>query len=98
MKEVNKEVLKEAANRLMFDMKDNEYDKLLDEFGSIQHQLSLIGQIEGVDETSPMTFPFDLSIDFLRDDIPETPLPVEDVLKNASEVKDEQIKLPKVVG
>ena len=32
MKEVNKEVLKDAANRLLFDMKDEEYDTLLNEF------------------------------------------------------------------
>ena len=41
---------------------------------------------------------FDVSIDYLRDDIPEEPLKAEDVLKNAGNVKDGQIKLPKVVG
>lgn len=98
MKTINKDVLKDAANRLLFDMKDSEYDTLLSEFDSIQHQLSLMGKIEGVNETAPMTFPFDVSIDFLREDEPETPLAIDDVLKNAGEVKDGQIKLPKVVG
>ena len=98
MKTINKGVLKDAANRLLFDMKDSEYDTLLSEFDSIQHQLSLMGKIEGVNETTPMTFPFDVSIDFLREDEPETPLAIDDVLKNAGEVKDGQIKLPKVVG
>ena len=54
--------------------------------------------IGGVDEATPMTFPFDVSIDYLRDDVPEEPLKAEDVLKNAGNVKDGQIKLPKVVG
>ena len=98
VKEVNKEVLKDAANRLLFDMKDEEYDTLLNEFGAIQHQLNLIGNIKGVDEVSPMTFPFDVTITYLREDEPETPLSQEDVLKNAHDVKDGQIKLPKVVG
>ena len=98
MKTINKDVLKDAANRLLFDMKDSEYDTLLSEFDSIQHQLSLMGKIEGVNETTPMTFSFDVSIDFLRGDEPEDPLAFDDVLKNAGEVKDEQIKLPKVVG
>lgn len=98
MKKVNKEVLKEAANRLYFDMTDDEYETLLEEFDTIQEEFELMGQICGVDEVTPMTFPFDVSIDYLRDDIPETPLDVEDVLKNAGNVKDGQIKLPKVVG
>lgn len=98
MKEVNKDVLKDAANRLYFDMTDSEYDTLLEEFANIQQEFELMGQINGVDEVVPMTFPFDVSIDFLRDDEPETPLSQEDVLKNAGNVKEGQIKLPKVVG
>ena len=57
-------ILRSVKNRFgstneigIFDMKDEEYDTLLNEFGSIQHQLSLIGNIKGVDEVSPMTFP-----------------------------------------
>ena len=98
MKEVNKEVLKDAANRLLFDMSDEEYEKLLAEFNTIQSQLELIGKIEGVEDAVPMTFPFDVSIDFLREDEPIEPLSKEEALRNAGSVKDGQIKLPKVVG
>lgn len=98
MKSLNKEILKDAANRLLFDMNEDEYDTLLNEFDAIQHQLNLIGNIEGVDETLPMTFPFDVTITYLRDDVPETPLTQEEVLRNAHDVKEGQIKLPKVVG
>ena len=98
MKKVNKDVLKDAANRLYFDMTDDQYETLLEEFDAIQSEFELMGQIVGVDEATPMTFPFDVSIDYLRDDVPEEPLKAEDVLKNAGNVKDGQIKLPKVVG
>lgn len=98
MKKVNKDVLKDAANRLYFDMTDDQYETLLEEFDTIQSEFELMGQISGVDEATPMTFPFDVSIDYLRDDVPEEPLKAEDVLKNAGNVKDGQIKLPKVVG
>ncbi len=98
MKKVNKDVLKDAANRLYFDMTDDQYETLLEEFDTIQSEFELMGQIGGVDEATPMTFPFDVSIDYLRDDVPEEPLKAEDVLKNAGNVKDGQIKLPKVVG
>lgn len=98
MKAVDKNVLKDAANRLLFDMSDEEYQTLLNEFGAIQHQLSLIGDIKGVDEVTPMTFPFNVAITYLRDDEPTKPLTQEEALKNAHDVKDGQIKLPKVVG
>lgn len=97
MNKVNKEILKDAANRLLFDMSDEEYDTLLDEFGIINEQFSLIGKIEGVDDVSPMTFPFEVTIDVLREDVPGTTLKKEDVLKNAGSVQDGQIKLPKVI-
>lgn len=97
MRAVNKEVLKDAANRLLFDMSDEEYNTLLDEFHIIKEQFELIGKIKGVDDSTPMIFPFEVTIDCLREDIPEKPLSKEDALKNAGSVKDGQIKLPKVL-
>lgn len=98
MKKVDKNVLKEAAKKLMFDMKESEYDTLLNEFNFVAHQMELISNIPGVDQAEPMTFPFEASTSFLRDDIPGTPLNREDALKNASNVVEGQIRLPKVVG
>ena len=98
MKEVTKDVLIDCATRLMFKMEDDEYDLLADEFDTITKQLGLIGKIEGVDEISPMTFPYPVFTTFLREDEPITPLDKEDVLKNAGSVQDGQIKLPKVVN
>lgn len=98
MKKVNKEVLKEAANKLMFELSEEEIDRLLSEFGTIIKQMEIIGEIDGVDEVEPMTFPFEIINNFLREDIIEQPLKREDALKNASDVVDGQIRLPKVVG
>ena len=97
MKEINKNVLKDAANRLLFDMSDEQYEMLLEEFGVIQDQFRLISKIPGVDDATPMTFPFDVTIDVLREDEPVIPLEKSDVLKNAGSTKDGQIKLPKVL-
>ena len=97
MKKVTKEVLKEAADNLLFEMSDSEYDALVEEFKIITKQMELISNIPGVDKASPMTFPFDVSITYLREDVPDKPLDEKDVLKNAKDVKDGQIRLPKVV-
>lgn len=98
MKKVNKSVLKEAANKLMFDMSEEQYDTLLEEFEIIIKQMELISDIPGVDDAEPMTFPFDVTSSFLREDVPEEPLNRDDALKNAKDVVDGQIRLPKVVG
>lgn len=98
MKPVNKEVLKTAANKLMFTMEESQYDTLLDEFDVILKQMEIIGKIPGVDEVEPMTFPFEISTSYLREDVTEKPLDRDEALKNASDVVDGQIRLPKVVG
>ena len=98
MKEINKQVLKDAAKRLLFDMSEEEYDTLLKEFDVITKQMDLIGQIEGIDDHEPMTFPFPCETAYLREDIPAKPLSKEDTLKNAKNKTAGQIKLPKVVG
>ena len=97
MKSVTKEVLKTTANKLMFDMSDEQYDNLVAEFDILIKQMNLIGEIEGVDSAEPMTFPFDVTNDYLREDVATKPLSKEDVLKNSADVVDGQIRLPKVV-
>ena len=98
MKKVTKEVLQESANKLMFNLNDEELNTLLGEFDMIIKQMKLIGDIEGVDEATPMTFPFDVTNTYLRDDKADKPLARDEVLKNAKDVVDGQIRLPKVVG
>jgi aspartyl/glutamyl-tRNA(Asn/Gln) amidotransferase C subunit len=98
MKAITKEVLKDAAKRLLFDMSEEEYDTLLKEFDVVIKQMKLIGQIEGVDEHEPMVFPFECTTSFLRDDIPSKPLTKEEALRNAKNKSAGQIKVPKVVG
>ena len=98
MKEINLEVLKDAANRLMFDMSPEEYQTLLEEFSILTKQMETIGKVEGVDGLEPMTFPFDCGNSYLREDVADEPLPREEALSNAGSVQDNEIKLPKVVG
>ena len=97
MKPVNKDVLREICHKLMFQINEDEYDKLLHDFDFILGQMKLIGEIENVDDASPMTFPFDASIDYLREDVVEETLSREDALKNCSSIENGEVILPKVV-
>lgn len=98
MVKYDKALLVKCANNLMFDMSDDQYDVLLNEFAVLTKQMELLGEIEGLENVSPMTFPFEIYTDFLRDDVEEETLSKEDILRNAKDVVDGQIKLPKVVG
>ena len=98
MKEITLDVLKDAANRLLFTMSDEQYQTLLEEFDVLKRQMDLIGEIEGLDSYEPMTFPFDCTTSFLREDVPTTPLDRDEALRNAGSKEDGQIKLPKVIG
>ena len=97
MKEYNLEVLKDAANRLLFDMSDEEYQTLLNEFDIIVKQMNVIGENKKIDEYAPMTFPFDVYVTYLREDIAATPLSRDEALRNSQHKAGGQIKLPKVV-
>ena len=97
MLKYDKELLKKCANNLLFDMSDKQYDLLLKEFDVLTKQMEVLGEIEGLDSVTPMTFPFDVSTSFLREDEPDEVLSTEDVLKNAHDVFDNQVKVKKVI-
>ncbi len=97
--EVSKEKLKEYAAKLMFDMDENEYETLQEEFHTILKQMDLINNIENIKDVEPMSFPFVTYEAKLRKDeiIEEDVLTVNEVLANCKHQVNDQVKLPKVV-
>jgi aspartyl/glutamyl-tRNA(Asn/Gln) amidotransferase C subunit len=95
---VTKEKLKDYAAKLMFDMDDAGYERTLEEFETIEKHMALIGEIDGIENVVPMTFPYVIYHASLRDDEAKECLTNEDVLRNSKENKADQIKVPKVVG
>lgn len=94
---MNKDDLKILANKLMFTMPENEYDTLLAEFDTMIKQMELICQIEGIEQVTPMSYPFPLEEVTLREDEVVDELPIEDILVNSGSTLYNQVKLPKVV-
>lgn len=96
---ITKEKLKEYANKLMFDMNDDEYKTLEEEFDVILKQMALIDNIKDIEEVIPMTFPFDLELDdsYLREDIASNEICFEDMKVNVKEYESNMVKVPKVV-
>lgn len=94
---ITKEKLKKYANKLMFDMEDEEYETLLKEFEIIEKQMDLIGNIENINNVEPMTFPFELDSVELRNDSESRYIEIEDALSNTGSKKGREIRVPKVV-
>ena len=94
---IEKEKLKDYANKLMFDMDDSEYSVLQDEFETILKQMDLIGNIPNIESVSPMTVPFKNMDASLREDEVGDYLTVSEVLENAKHQVNDQVKVPKVV-
>ena len=91
------EELREYAHRLMFDMCEEELKTLQEEFEIILSQMDVIGEIEGADEETPMAFPFLFESIGLREDEPIETLTEEEVLINASDTCDNQVRVKKVI-
>lgn len=94
---IEKEKLKSYAHKLMFDMDEEEYNTLQEEFDIILKQMDLIEKIPNIKNIDPMTFPFKNSDAKLRDDEIGDYLTVGEVMSNVKHQVDDQVKIPKVV-
>ena len=98
MQKITKENIQDYALKLMFKMKDEEFDAFEKEFETILKQMDLIGQIEGIENVEPQVFPFKLKDVKLREDVVASTLTSEEAVKNAKETIYDEVKVPKVVG
>ena len=94
---ITKEKLKNYAGKLMFDMKDEEYETLLNEFDVILKYMDLIGSIDNISSVEPMTFPYELNDVELRNDEESRNITIDEVLSNTGSKKGREIRVPKVV-
>lgn len=94
---IEKEKLKKYAKLLMFDMDEEEYSTLKEEFDIILKQMDLISNIPDIENVKPMTFPFINKDAKLREDVVKDYLTTGEVLANTKHQVDDQVKIPKVV-
>lgn len=97
MEQYTKEYFKKLANQIMLDLNDEEAASLQSDFEVLLQQMELLNKIDTTD-VDEMIYPFETPTAYLRDDEVSNVLSQEDALKNAPEVKEGQIIVPKVVG
>ena len=87
---ITRDVLDNLAKKLMFKMNDEEYKTLENEFDVILKQMEFIDKIDGIEEVTPMTFPFELNLDddYLREDVYKNEIDFNDMVINVKDYDD----------
>ncbi len=98
MSKFTKEMVDDYADKLLIGLTNEENQMVLDEFDIIDANLDLVNKIPSIEKVEPMTHCLDEPITFLREDVVEDSIPIEDLLKNADETDGNEIEVPKVVG
>ncbi|MCI8575437.1 MAG: Asp-tRNA(Asn)/Glu-tRNA(Gln) amidotransferase subunit GatC [Bacilli bacterium] len=100
MSRFTKEMVNELADKLLFDLSEEENQMVLDEFEEIDRNMNKINKIADIEKVDVMTHPFEIefSISDLREDDNIEELSQEDVLQNAGHKNLTSIIVPKVVG
>ncbi|WP_348735704.1 Asp-tRNA(Asn)/Glu-tRNA(Gln) amidotransferase subunit GatC [Spiroplasma endosymbiont of Ammophila pubescens] len=96
MARITKEVLQMLAYDIMLDLQDEELTNLSQEFDVILKQMDLVQKIDTTNVYS-MHFPFDLTVDYLREDDEIDVAPQAEILAAAPKKTDDYIVINKVV-
>ena len=93
---MEKEEIKVLANKLMFDVTEDEVEDIEKEFDRLEGMLKFYDQIntDGVEE---MIYPFDEPTAFFREDKESNLLSQDEAMMNAPKVRQGHVVVPKVV-
>lgn len=96
MEKYNKEFFKKLANQLMFDLNEEEIEKMQGDFSDLLKQLALLDEVD-TDGIEPMIFPFEDETFYARTDEITHVISQEEALRNAKKVEKGMVVVPKVV-
>lgn len=95
--ESKQEMLKKLGLKTMFNISDEEMPELEEEYDIFMNHVAVLEKIDTTD-IDPLAYPYEIETSFLREDIPNDIISLEDALSNAKSVQENQIKVPKVVA
>jgi len=99
MNKISKEMIDDYASKLLIGLTDEERELIASEFEEIEKNMDLINEIPNIKDVEPLSFPFEMEVDDLRDDeVVCEEIPIEVLLRNCDRVDGREVEVPKVVG
>ena len=95
MSKLTKEFVMHIADLSRLAFNDEEIEKLTDELNAIVQYAEQLNELD-TSNVEPTTHAVNIR-NVMREDVPEPGLPVEEVLKNAPDHKDGQIRVPSIL-
>lgn len=99
MSNFTEEMIDSYADKLLIGLTDEERKMIQEEFDSIEKNMDLINEIPNIKDVEPLSYPFEMVLDDLREDSEEYgEIPIEILLANCDQYEGREVEVPKVVG
>ena len=99
MSNFTKEKINKYASDLLIGLTEEERKMIQDEFDTIEKNMDLINEIPNIKDIEPLSYPFEMCVDDLRDDDDVgDKVDIDDLLSNCDVVEGREVEVPKVVG
>ncbi len=96
---LTKKEINNLADSLLIGLSEEEIKLIELEFDEIHNKINIVNTIPNIKEVVPLTYPFDIEIDKLRDDtFSSEEIEVNELFSNSKAVEGREIVIPKVVG
>ena len=92
-----KEMINDYADKLLIGLTEEENRMVLEEFDEIDHNIDLINEIPDIDKIEPMSHCLDDFTFELREDVVEESVPIDVIFSNCDSMRNDEVKVPKVV-
>ena len=99
MSNFTKEKIDKYANDLLIGLTDEERTMIQEEFDVIEKNINLINEIPNIKDVEPLSYPFEMYVDDLREaNSEEEKIDIDELLSNCDVVEGREVEVPKVVG
>ena len=99
MNNITEEMIDNYAEKLLIGLTDDERKMILEEFDSIEKNMDLINQIPNIKDIEPLSYPFEMDIEDLREDDKEAEeIEIDVLLRNCDRREGREVEVPKVVA
>ena len=99
MNNITEEMIDKYADTLLIGLTDEERKMIQEEFETIEKNMDFINQIPNIKEIEPLSYPFEMYIEDLRDDsVSGEEIQIGVLLRNCDRVEGREVEVPKVVA